>query len=121
MYFLKKLKIAENKRFKIIPKSIFEYNKNEELVFDVVMALNIFHLFTIKKNTFLNLIKLLKRLKVKELFLGVNHPREYQNVKFYRRLDPDQFVNFIIENSCLSKVKFLGRTKNGRPFYRFYS
>jgi len=120
LYFLKKLKIAENKKFKVIPESIFEYKKNQDLVFDVVLALNVFHHFIKKKSTYLKLIKLLKRLKVKELYLGIHHPREFQNLKLYRNYNSEQFVNFILKNSCLNSAKFLGRTKNGRPIYKLH-
>lgn len=117
-YLLKKLKKVENKKFKIIPKSIFEYNKNQELIFDVVLAFNIFHKFLETKDSYLNLIEFLKKLKVKELILGCHSPKEFKNKKFYRNYKPDEFVNFILENSCLNKTKFIGKTKTGRSLYK---
>ena len=120
-YFLKKLKKAENRQFKIISKSIFRYNENKELVFDVVLALFIFHHFLKRKNTYLNLIKLLNRLKVKEMFFGAHNPREFQNKRGYVNYNPDQFVNFLIENSCLKKAKLIGKMKNGRCIYKLTS
>ena len=89
------------KKVKIFPKSIFEFNRNQELVFDIILALNIFHHFLKRKNTYLNLIKLLERLEVKEFFFGAHKPSEFRNLKVYRNYTPDQFVNFIIENSHL--------------------
>lgn len=117
-YFLKKFKKADHKKFKIFPKSIFEFNRNQELVFDIILALNIFHHFLKRKNTYLNLIKLLERLEVKEFFFGAHKPSEFRNLKVYRNYTPDQFVNFIIENSHLRKAKFIGKTKNGRSLYK---
>ncbi len=118
MYLLKKLKKVENKKFKIIPESIIEYNKNQELIFDVVLAFNIFHKFLETKDSYLNLIEFLKRLKVKELILGCHSRKEFKNKKFYRNYKPDEFVNFILENSCLNKAKFIGKTKTGRSLYK---
>ena len=120
-YFLRKLKKAENKNFKIISKSIFRYNKNKELVFDVVLALFIFHHFLKRKNTYLNLIKLLNRLKIKEMFFGAHNPRELQNIEGYINYTPDQFVNFLIENSCLKEAKLIGEMENGRCIYKLTS
>jgi hypothetical protein len=118
LYLLKKLKIAENKKFKVISKSIFDYNKDQDLIFDVVLALNVFHHFLKKKNTFINFIKLLKRLKVKELFLETHHSGEFKKIKVYRYYNPDQFLDFIIKNSRFNKPKFLGKTWDGRPIYK---
>ena len=101
--------------------SIFEYNKDSELNFDVALALNIFHHFLKRKIPFLNFIKLLKRLNVKELFFGAHNPKEFLNMKTYKKFTPKQFVNFIIENSCLSSAKLIGQTKNGRKLYRLTS
>lgn len=119
IYFLEKLKKAENRKFKIIPKSIFEYKKDKELKFDIVLALSIFHHFLEKEYTYVNLIKLLKRLNTKELFFESYLPSEFKNRKFYRTYSPDQFVNFIIENSpVLNKAKLIGKSEKGRPIYK---
>ncbi len=117
-HFLKKLKKSENKKFKIINDSIFNYGKNQELVFDVVLALNIFHHFLKRKNTYLNLIKFLKRLKVKEFFFGVYNPDEYREGKVYCRYDPEQFVNFLLEHSCLNKARLLAKFEDGRTLFK---
>ena len=117
-YFLKKLRNAENRKFKVITESIFNYHKNKELNFDVILALNVFHHFLKRKNTYHNLIKLLNRIEVKEFFFGAHKPEEFRKIKAYRNYSPDQFVNFIIENSHLSKAKFIGKTKNDRSLYK---
>jgi len=117
-HFLKKLKKAENKKFKIINNSIFNYNKNQELVFDIVLALNVFHHFLKRKNTYLNLIKLLKRLKVKEFYFGAYNPDECRKKKVYRRYDPEQFVNFLFKHSCLNKTQLLSKFENGRTLFK---
>ncbi|OGZ19993.1 MAG: hypothetical protein A2654_02135 [Candidatus Nealsonbacteria bacterium RIFCSPHIGHO2_01_FULL_43_31] len=119
LYFLNKLKIAEKRKFKIIPQSIFEYQKNKEIVFDAVLALSIFHHFLEKKDAYLNLIKLLKRLKAKELFFESYVPKEFGSRPFYQKYTPDQFVDFIIANSCFKKAELLGKSIEGRPLYKF--
>jgi len=118
LYFLKKLKKAENKKFKIISESIFGYKKDQELNFDVVLALSVFHHFLKRKNMYFNLLNLLERLKVKEFFFEPHKLRELSKETAYKYLSPVQFVNFIIKNSCLNKVKFIGKTEKGRSLYR---
>lgn len=121
MYLLKKLRRVENKKFKIIPGSIFDYKKNQEIIFDVVLALNVFHNYLRSENTYSDLIKFLNRLKVKELIFGAHNPRDFRNKNFYRNYTPDQFVNSIINNSCLNKAKFIGKTRTGRSIYKLTS
>ncbi len=117
-YFLKQLKKAENREFKIIHDSIFNYKKDQELIFDVVLGLYIFHHFLKRKNTYLNLIKLLKRLRVKEFFFGAYNPKEFRGKKVYREYEPEKFVNLILTHSCLNKAKLLAKYENGRALYK---
>jgi len=119
LYFLKKLKKIENKEFKIIAEPVFEYKKNQELRFDVALALNLSHHFLEREDEYPNLINFLKRLKVKELFLGIHNQSKIQNKKIYRNYNPNQFINFIIENSCLNKVQLIGKIENDRVLYKF--
>ncbi len=118
VYLLKELKKAENREFKVIPGSIFEYNKNQGLKFDVVLALNIFHHFLARKDTYLKLIKFLKKIRVKELFFEPPKPNRAKTKRFYRNYTPDQFVQFIINNSCLNKAELIGEAEDGRPLYK---
>ncbi len=116
IYFLNKIKKAENRKFNIIPQSIFEYKKNQTLEFDVVLALNVFHHFLDKKDVYENMIKLLKRLKTKEMFFEPYRSEEFKNR--YREYTPEQFVDFVIKNSCLNKAEFIGKAEDGRSLYK---
>jgi SAM-dependent methyltransferase len=118
VYFLEKLKKAENKKFKIIHQSIFEYQKNQELKFDVILALNIFHHFLKDKGSYFNMIKLLRRMKAKELFFEPDKQKKHPDRALYKNYSPEEFVNFIIENSCFKKAKFLGNAEDSRPIYK---
>ncbi len=118
LYFLRKLKEVENKKFNIIHEAIFEYSKNQELVFDVVLALNGFHKYLENKETFLDLINFLKRLKVKELFFGVYKYSKFGKKGGYRNYSSDERINFIIENSCLNNAIVIGKTEDGRALYK---
>ena len=118
-YFMEKLKKAEQKKFKIIPQSIFDYKKKKELSFDVVLALSIFHNFLAREDTYFELIKLLKRLKARELFFETYIPDPASPSGYYKDYAPEEFVSFIIQNSCFKKAEFIGESKDGRPLYKF--
>ena len=120
--FLKKLRDAEHKKFKVFPKSIFLFRKNEELEYDIILAIFIFHHFILRKNTFENLKKLLGRIKTKELYFGVHSFDEYKNNKHvYMNFNQEQFVNFILENSCLNHAERLIVYESGRALYKLTS
>ncbi|MBA7627875.1 hypothetical protein ES703_35344 [subsurface metagenome] len=118
VHFLRKLKRAENRQFKIVPMSIFEYQDVENLYFDVVLALNIFHHFLKEKNSYLKLLNLLKRLKLKEMYFQPNCPSEPQMRGAYKVYSEEEFVEFILQASKLNKAKFLGRAQGGRGIYK---
>lgn len=118
-YFMEKLKKLENKKFKIIPESIFEYRKGQELNFDIILALSIFHNLLERKDLYLNLIKLLKRLRAKELFFETYLPSFSEKKKYYKNYTPEEFVDFIIANSYFKKAELIGKSEDGRPIYKF--
>jgi len=119
IYFLNRLRQAENKQFKVFQGSIFDYRERTE--FDVVLALNIFYHFLKHKSTYLELIELLKRLKMKELFFQTPKQGGQKMEGAYKNYSLDEFLTFILENSCLKEAKYIGRTKNERPIYKLYS
>ena len=121
IYILKKLKRAENANFKIIPQSIFEYKDIENLHFDVVLALNIFHHFLKKKDFYLKLINLLKTLKMKEMYFQPPLPNELQMEGAYKNYSEEEFVEFILQASRLNKAKLIGKDEDGRKIYKLYA
>lgn len=116
-YFIDELRKAESKKFKVACQSIFEYKKNQELVFEVVLALSVFHHFLKNERDYLKLKILLKRFRAKELFFEPHLPSELEGKAFYKNYTPDGFVNFIIENSCFKKARLLGQSE-ARPIYK---
>ena len=120
--FLKKLRDAEHKKFKVFPNSIFLFKKGQELEYDIILALFIFHHFIVRKNTYENLKRLLGRIKTRELYFGVHSYDEYKNNKrIYMNFNQEQFVNFILKNSCLNHAERLIVYKNGRALYKLTS
>lgn len=118
LYFLEKLKKIENKRFKIIPKSIFNLPEDIPKEYDVIIALSIFHHFIKEEKIFKKFIEFLKTLKGKELFFEPHNPNEPQMKEAYRNFDNDEFTEFIIQNSSFTTFERIGFSEYGRPIYK---
>jgi hypothetical protein len=116
IYFLEKLKQAENRKFKVVRGSIFEYRDKAD--FDVVLALNIFHHFIKTEETFTKLVELLKRLNMKFMFFQPELPDSPQMQGAYKNFTPNEFVQFILDNSNLNEANYIGQTSDRRPIYR---
>ena len=119
IYFLNRLRQAENRQFKVFYGSIFDYREKTE--FDVVLALNVFYHFLKQKSTYLELIELLKRLRMRELFFQTPKHGGQKMEGAYKNYSADEFLTFILENSCLKEAKYIGQTQNERPIYKLYN
>ena len=120
IYLLRKLKKIEKRRFRIIPQSIFDYNKGSNLSFDIVLALNIFHHFLKTRKSYEELTVLLKRIKTKEMFFQAHKYDEPQMRGAYKNLHPHEFADFILKYTNLTNYKLIGETKDNRKIYKFY-
>jgi hypothetical protein len=120
LFFLKKLKRAENRLFKIIPKSIFECEEVTKVSFDVVLALNIFHHFLKDEASYLKLVNLLKNLKAGAMYFEPHCPGETQMENVYKNYSEEEFVEFILKSSKFSQAKLIGRAKDNRGIYKLY-
>ncbi len=121
LYFLEKLKRAENKTFKTIAESALTCLEIRSVHFDVVLALNIFHHFLKTKVDYERFVNLLQNLQMEELFFEPHCPEEEQMQTAYRNYPPDEFVEFVRTNSCLKKVEYIGMASDERPLYRLYN
>lgn len=120
LYFLRKLRRAENRQFAIIPRSVFALSEDGCLRYDVVLALAIFHHFLKHKDTFEELKGLLADLDVNELYFEPHQPGEPQMEGAFVDFTPGEFVDFILSNSCLSNQQMIGQCRDGRPVFRLW-
>lgn len=100
LFFIHQLQKANETNFEIINQDIFEYigkGKN----FDTVLALAIFHHFLKTEELHTALTSLLQSLEMKEMFLLTHKTNENQMKGAFANYEPDEFAEFIIENSCL--------------------
>lgn len=120
LYFLRRLKEIENKKFKVIPESIFNLPKDLPKKYDVILALSIFHHFIKDEKTYKNFIEFLRTLRGALMFFEPHNPDEPQMKEAYRNFDNDEFAEFIIRNSSFSKSERIGVSDHGRNLYKIY-
>jgi len=118
LYFLKKLKRAENKKFNVISKSVLDMDLDQS--FDIVLALNIFHHFIKTKQDFLKFKNLLQDINMKYMFFEPHYYKEDQMYNAYVNFKERDFINFILENSCLKDYKHIGSDSDRRNLYLLY-
>ncbi len=116
LYFLKKLKRIERKQFKIISNL---FNNNQEIAFDIILALEGFQKCLKTEDSLQKLKNFLNRLKVKELICGFYPKKGFQNSDFSYKFTNNEFITFIINNSCFNTYKIIGKTKNHKLIYKF--
>lgn len=114
LYLLEKLKRIDNKKFTIIPKSIFEIEGKR---YDIVLALNVFHHFLKNKQDYDKLTRFLTDLDTKIMFFEPHQPNEPQMQNAYINYNETDFINYILVNSCLNKYMPLGKLQDGRNVY----
>lgn len=115
VYFMKKLRRAENKHFVIHNCSVFDYQG--PVKFDIVLALSIFHHFLKDRGSYQKLIQLLRSLDMDAMFFEPHKPGENTMVGSYCDFNNQEFVDFILENSCLRSSKHIGQAHDDRNLY----
>lgn len=120
IYFLRKLRRAKNKKFTVIPESVFGLSQKGPLKHDVVLALAIFHHFLKAESTFQELKRLLETLDVNEMYFEPHLYDDPQMRGAFLNFPPEEFVGFILSNSCFNNYKLLGKCEDGRPLYKLW-
>lgn len=118
VYFLEKLRLAQDRNFKIIPQSILTYKGKTH--FAVVLALNIFHHFLKRQDDYNALVSFLKRIDMDTMIFESHHTSEPQMIGAYRNFEPEEFVQFILSQSSLTHCELIGKAEDERPIYKLW-
>jgi len=121
LYYLRKLRRAENRKFKIIASSIFDWSQCGEIYFDVVLALNVFHHALKTKENYERLVSLLRNLQMGELFFETADEDDPQMIGAHKNYSQSEFVDFIMRVSMLKHAEIIGTASDGRTLYRFFN
>jgi 2-polyprenyl-3-methyl-5-hydroxy-6-metoxy-1,4-benzoquinol methylase len=120
LYFLNRLKESENKKFKVIPHSIFNLPSDMPAEYNVILALSTFHHFIKEEKIYKRFIKFLKNIKGSEMFFEPHNPDEPQMKGAFRNFSNDEFADFIVQNSSFANFERIGFSEYGRPLYRIF-
>jgi len=115
-YFLKKLKIAENRKFTTAHADITRIFEKSH--YDVVIALDVLYHYVKTSEGYNKLVDFLQRLKTKEMFFLPHLPSDIQMREAYRNYNKQSFVKFIAENTGLTDYVCIGYGDEGRPIYK---
>jgi len=120
LYFLRKLRRAEDRAFTIIPKSIFDLTEEAPLKYDIVLALAIFHHFLKEQHTFEKLKVFLRSLEMNEMYFEPHRYDEPEMKGAFVNLSTEEFVDFVLRNSCLNHYKLIGKCEDEKLIFKFW-
>lgn len=116
-YFLKRLSKSGPRPFEVFEGSIFNFMRKRNMEFDVVLAMSIFHHFLKEKEIFQLFKELLSKIQAKQMFFQPHAKNSKQMKNAYAYMDPDDFVEFIIQNSIFTQVCQIGTGSDDRSIY----
>jgi 2-polyprenyl-3-methyl-5-hydroxy-6-metoxy-1,4-benzoquinol methylase len=120
LYFLKKLKRADNKTFEVITESILTLSKRTTLKYDVVLALDALHRFLVDETSLEGLKHLLRNLDMKEMYFEPHVDDGQKQGRAFVNFSPEEFVSFILENSSLNNYKLIRDSGEGGVIYKLW-
>ncbi|GFM38540.1 methyltransferase domain-containing protein [Desulfovibrio psychrotolerans] len=116
LYFMNGLRKANGLSFDVVSEDVFRYVGTGKK-FDTVLALAIFHHFLKTEEQHEALRTMLRNLEMEELFLLTHAHNEAQMRGAYVNYAPEEFAQFIVDNSCLDWIVPLA-SFDGRVLYR---
>jgi 2-polyprenyl-3-methyl-5-hydroxy-6-metoxy-1,4-benzoquinol methylase len=118
-----KIRVAEGKTFRVLTNDLFVAANEEPLrgqKFKIVLALNIFHHFIKKRESFEKLQRWLARLDTDMMIFEPHSVAEPQMVGAYVNFDAVEFVEFITTNSVLRHWELIHHCDDGRSIYKLW-
>ena len=85
--------------------------------FEVVLGLNIFHHFLKTEKDYKLLIAFLDRLKVNYMFFEAHLPDEKQMINAFKNYPAEEFCDFIMEHTGLTKKECIFQAHDGRELF----
>jgi hypothetical protein len=120
LYFLEKLKRAENKEFSLLKEPISTLFNKGDLQYDVILALDRGRYLSEGVPVFEELIELLNISDTKELYIELSREESNEARDTRYNLSFDEIINHILENSHLNNYIVLGEYEEGKVLYKLY-
>jgi len=127
LYFLRKLRRAGNVSFKIVNKSVFDFENDEnELNFDVVLALTLFNqcIDIEKKDLYSKFAEIFGKMKAKEIYFQIPEDEAMQQLGKTgecknRSFSSQELIDFVIKNTHFTHAEKIGAERN-HGIYKLY-
>ena len=117
-YFLKKIKMIENKDFTIISNEFLIDDKKKDLIFDVGLRLNLPQVIDDQDENLNNFMNVIKNIKVKELFVGFSESRNSKDTQDHQNYNLQEVIEYITENSYFNAATLIGKSNNGEIIFK---
>lgn len=101
------------KNFEILESNFYTLEKPN---FDVVLALNVFHHSLKREKNFTELERFLGRLQCKMMIFEPHDPAEAHMQNNYRKMNPEEFTQFVAEKTGLTVVEQIGQARRRKIF-----
>ena len=109
-YFAERIRNATGCHYRILSTSLFDHAPRD---YDLVIALYIFHHLTKTKGRYQQLVAYLRSLNLRAMIFGSHNHDQPAMQSAYRNFTPNEWIDFLLENSRLTRATHLG-TEAGR-------
>ncbi len=113
-YFAERIRDANGCRYQIFNTSVFDHSPRD---YDLVIALYIFHHLTKTQALYEQLIDKLRSLEMRAMVFGSHNHDQRAMQTAYRNFTPEEWVDFLLEHSRLTRATHLGTEAGRREIY----
>jgi 2-polyprenyl-3-methyl-5-hydroxy-6-metoxy-1,4-benzoquinol methylase len=113
-YFAEQIRRATSGRYRVQRTSLFDHPKRD---FDLVIALYVFHHLTKTEAIFDQLVAYLRSLRLRAMVFGCHNQDQKAMKAAYRNFSPDEWMDFLIEHSSLTRARHIGTEAGRREIY----
>jgi 2-polyprenyl-3-methyl-5-hydroxy-6-metoxy-1,4-benzoquinol methylase len=113
-YFAERIRAANGCRYQILTTSFFDHAPRD---YDLIIALYIFHHLTKTEALYDQLVSKLRSLDVRAMVFGSHNHDQPAMQTAYKNFTPDEWIEFLLENSCLTRATHLGTEAGRREIY----
>ncbi|MDP1774318.1 MAG: methyltransferase [Methylobacter sp.] len=120
-YVAKKIATAENRKFKVLTGDILtleEFQPHNAPVFDVVLALNIFHHFIKTQDGYEKLRQFMNNVRIGTLFFEAHLPGEAQMQEVFFNPAPDEFAQLLKDWGRFERAVPIYTADDGRTMFK---
>ena len=120
LYFLHRLRRAENRDFHVLAESVLDLGEKGPLKFDAVLALGVFDRIAAGDSTLDRFRRLLGGLDANEMYFGLLHRGEPGAGSVLEGLSVDELLGFVLSSSCFSGCGQIGQDDFGQTVYKLW-